>query len=84
MRALLWERWDPLALRPHGAPEDEYDAYAGVLASKLRRGSSCEDIAAYLGTALAEDGGVTPIPVADCEQTAQALLDWYGRSGAPR
>lgn len=34
MRGLLWEKWDPLGLRDM-APEDEYDSYAMVLASKL-------------------------------------------------
>jgi hypothetical protein len=84
MRALLWEKWDPLGLRPHDAPEDEYDSYANILASKLKRGTSREDIADYLTTALAEEGVITPAWVARCNQTAQDLLDWYGQSSAPR
>jgi hypothetical protein len=36
MREILWEKWDPLGLKGI-APVDEYDSYAQVLASKLKR-----------------------------------------------
>ena len=83
MRSLLWELWDPLALAGV-APDDEYDSYAAVLASKLRRRNSVDDIAAYLTTTLAsEDDLLSPEWRAQCERTAHALVEWYGRSAAP-
>jgi hypothetical protein len=36
------------------APDDEYDGYAGVLASKLNRGNERSHIASYLTTSLIE------------------------------
>ncbi|MGH2917843.1 MAG: hypothetical protein ACRDLS_04475 [Solirubrobacteraceae bacterium] len=83
MRNLLWDKWDPLSLRGE-APEDEYDSYANVLASKLRRGNTRHDIADYLTTCLSEDGIITPRWRQRCEDAAQALLDWYEQSDAPR
>ncbi len=86
MRALLWERWDPLGLRTvDDWPEDEYDGHANVLASKLKRGNGREDIAEYLTKTLTEeDAAVTPAWADQCRQTAQDLLDWYRGSNAPR
>jgi hypothetical protein len=55
MRALLWEKRDPLALRGI-APDDEYDGYARVLGSKLKRSNGRANIADYLTTLLAEGG----------------------------
>lgn len=83
MRALLWEQWDPLGLRAHGVPEDEYDNYANVLASKLKRGNSHAGIARYLTTTRPEDRPITAAWIGRCEQPAQDLLDWYAKSGAP-
>ena len=42
MRTVLWKRWDPLGLRgiSDDWTEDEYDSYANVLASKLKRGNN--------------------------------------------
>jgi hypothetical protein len=49
--------WDPLGLIEL-APHDEYDPYAQVLASKLKRGNDRSDIVAYLTTKLCEPGGL--------------------------
>jgi hypothetical protein len=83
LRALLWEKWDPLGLRGL-APDDEYDAYVKVLGSKLKRGNSKHDIAHYLASTLTDEASVPADWNARCERTAQDLLDWYGRSSAPR
>jgi hypothetical protein len=84
MRRVLWQHWDPLAL--HGlAPDDEYDSYANVLASKLKRGNDRSDIVSYLTTSLVDKGDViTPKWMARCEAAADALIDWYAKSNAPR
>lgn len=84
---ILWEQWDPLSLRgiTEDWPEDEYDSYANVLASKLKRGNDRNDIVSYLTTSLMEqDDAITPQWVARCEVAADALIDWYARSNAPR
>jgi hypothetical protein len=84
MRAVLWEYWDPLGLTGV-APDDEYDSYANVLASKLRRGNDRRDIVAYLTTSLVDkDDVITPTWTARCEKAADALIDWYAQSNAPR
>ena len=56
MRKILWKNWDPLGLcalmRDDEWPEDEYDSYANVLASNLKRGNDRADIVGYLTTSL--------------------------------
>jgi hypothetical protein len=90
MRQILWEKWDPLGLyepvrdAEEEWPEDEYDAYADVLASKLKRGNERSDIVSYLTTSLTDkDAVITPAWVARCETAADTLIDWYARSNAP-
>ena len=90
MRQILWEKWDPLGLYElvrdpeEEWPEDEYDSYAHVLASKLKRGNERSDIVSYLTTSLTDkDAPITPAWVARCETAADALIDWYARSNAP-
>ncbi len=91
MRQILWEKWDPLGLHDlmrdpeHDWPEDEYDSYANVLASKLKRGNDRSDIVSYLTTSLIEkDQIITPAWTGRCAATADALIDWYAGSNAPR
>jgi hypothetical protein len=60
MRSVLWEHWNPLALDGL-APDDEYDSYANVLASKLRRGNERSDIVSYLTTSIIDKNAlITP------------------------
>jgi hypothetical protein len=89
MRKILWEKWDPLGLcavvRDDDWPEDEYDSYGDVLASKLKRGNDREDIVSYLTKSLIDkDTIITPAWVARCEAAAAALIQWYAHSNAPR
>jgi hypothetical protein len=51
----------------------------------LKRGNDRSDIVAYLTTKLWEPGDlITPKWQARCEKAADALIDWYSRSDAPR
>ena len=86
MRSILWTHWDPLGLgAQEDWPEDEYDSYANVLASKLKRGNPRSDLASYLTMSLHDgDAVVTPKWVARCAAAADALIEWYRRSNAPR
>jgi hypothetical protein len=84
MRSLLWEHWDPLALKGQ-APDDEYDGYASVLASKLQRGNDRSDIVSYLTTSLMEkDDVLTSKWTTTCENAADVLIAGYARSNPPR
>ena len=89
MRIILWEKWDPLGLyalvRDEDWPEDEYDSYANVLASKLKRGSDRADIIGYLTTSLVDkDTLITPAWITRCEAAGDALIEWYAQSNVPR
>lgn len=87
MRQILWEKWDPLGLNgiTDDWPEDEYDSYASVLASKLKRGNDRADLVAYLTTSLIDrETVIMPKWVSRCEAAADALLAWYSQSDAPR
>jgi hypothetical protein len=56
-----------------------------VLASKLKRGNDRSDLVSYLTTTLTEmDDVITPRWVARCEAAADALIEWYAGSDAPR
>jgi hypothetical protein len=90
MRHILWEKWDPLGLSEvvpgeDGWPDDEYDSYAKVFASKLKRRNERADIVSYLTTSLIDrETTITATWVARCEAAADALIVWYGQSNAPR
>lgn len=83
MQSLLWDHWDPLGLASvEDWPRDEYDSYAGVLASKLRRGNSRADIAIYLATKLTESAP-SEAELGSGGTTADVLIAWYAASDAP-
>ena len=84
MGPLLWEFWDPLGLAELGVPDDEYDTYAAVLASKLKRGNARADLVHYLTFTLSDPADhIAPVWRARCERAADALLEWYANSNAP-
>lgn len=89
MRKILWKNWDPLGLcalmRDDEWPEDEYDSYANVLASNLKRGNDRADIVGYLTTSLIDrDTPITPAWITRCETAGDAPIEWYAESNAPR
>lgn len=84
LRALAFEWWDPLGLAGI-VPDDEYDAYLDVLASKLKRGMSRADVVSYLTQTLSEDDSPSASMWGEkCERAADVFIDWYRRSNAPR
>ena len=80
LRDLLYEEWDPIGLK-HIADgsTDEYEAYAGQLARRLRAGASEEDVALLLLSFQAEMGLDTAEPPLE---VARRIREWYRASRA--
>ena len=66
-----------------GVPEaaDEYDAYLGRIARRLREGVSVESLASLLTQIAADEMGLDPRPGADLA-AASAMREWYDASTA--
>jgi len=77
LRRTLMKGWDPIGV--DGIPEarDEYDAYLGLVADRLRSGASIDDIARLLGSIRTSDIGLMADRGADLE-AARAAQAWYG------
>ena len=76
LRVIAMERWNPIGVPD--LPADEYDAYLGRIAVRLRDGVSTEELAAFLSD-LSEYIGVESAPDAD-EAAASAMRAWYDSS----
>jgi len=48
VKALLLSEWDPIGIRDEPAAQDEYDAYAAVIADMIDAGRSETELADYL------------------------------------
>jgi hypothetical protein len=80
LRELLYEEWDPIGLKRLAEDSsDEYEAYAGQLARRLRAGASEEEVAALL-QAFRVEMGLEPggLDLA----TARRIREWYRVSRA--
>jgi hypothetical protein len=75
LRTVVRREWDPFGLADSSAPEDEYDAYLGPIASMLRRGATVDELAAHLAAARA-DANVGD--AARDRPAARAMIEWYG------
>ena len=82
LRQLLMDEWDPIHVR--GVPEaaDEYDAYLGRIASRLREGATVDDVAAFLNDVEEVQMGLGDSPIARQRNQALAvrLHSWYEES----
>jgi hypothetical protein len=72
LRLILWAAWDPIG----GVPRDEYETYAPQIATRLRRGATPEEIAAFLGEIRTGMIGLPPDPASDSAVAAK-IQDWY-------
>jgi hypothetical protein len=80
LRDLLYDEWDPIGLKDLAEDSaDEYEAYAGQLARRLRAGASDEEVAALLQAFRVEMGLDPGEPELD---TARRIRDWYRSSRA--
>ena len=59
LKALLWQRWDPIGVNETDCPNDEYDSYALRIFSMLKAGASEGEIADYLSWAQTENMGMS-------------------------
>jgi len=75
LRNVLLELWDPIGVADEPLARDEYDGYIGRIADRLRRGSSVDDVAAFLSSATL-DMGLPPDQARD-RRVAAALATWY-------
>jgi len=85
LRALAMAKWDPIGVSgfPEGAewPDDEYDAYLGQIARRLREGVSIEALGSFLNHLTDEVMGLNPRPDANLA-AARAMREWYDASTA--
>jgi hypothetical protein len=70
----LIDEWDPVGLLKLGAPKDEYDCLVAPILSRLERGESSDQLAAWLGSHIADHFGV---PCADAHRFAAKALAWH-------
>ena len=61
IKKLLWEEWDPIAVREfEDSAFDEYDSYAIHLFSMLNRGASVHELSEYLFISETKNMGLAP------------------------
>jgi hypothetical protein len=81
LRQVLFWRWDPIGVESHfPATADEYDGYARVLLSRLRKGADADEVAAFL---QGEERNAMGVPSADAEhlrQLGERILRWHEKS----
>jgi hypothetical protein len=79
LRQILYWMWDPIHVNnafPH--THDEYDRYAKVLLSKLRKGASASDVVEYLVSV--EKGPMGMKRAVDLSPLGERVMEWYGES----
>jgi hypothetical protein len=76
LRVLLIARWDPIKI--NGVPEaaDEYDAYLGPLARKLREGADAHAVCEYLSDVQTERMGL-PAKPEQLIDVGEQVTRWY-------
>ena len=80
IRDLLMAEWDPIGVAQFPEAQSEYDSYIGLVADRLRKGGSVEDVAAVLDGAE-RNMGMEP-RLGETRRVAALLRDWYA-SAAP-
>jgi hypothetical protein len=80
IRDLLMAEWDPIGVVHEPEARDEYDVYVGLIADRLRKGGSVDEVAVVLDDAERRMG-MEP-RVEETRRVAGLLHDWYG-SAAP-
>jgi hypothetical protein len=80
LRQLLYWQWDPIGVND-GFPwsYDEYDSYAGPIATQLQDGANATDIARYLNEA-ASGMGLSGRSERGQAEIARRIVDWYPSS----
>ena len=76
LRRLLMRQWDPIGVMGEPHARDEYDSYLGLVAERLRRGSSADEVAHLLQSIRCEWMGLPTYYEKDL-RVANALRAWY-------
>lgn len=74
LREIGWRDWDPIGLADSDCPRDEYDGYLLQVVSRLRRGQSVADVAAYLVGVEAEEMGLGPVEARSAARAETTVL----------
>ena len=82
LRALVMSDWDPIGVSDSPEAADEYDAYLGRIARRLRDGVTSEELAAFLSSLSEEHIGVEPAADGGDLATARHMREWYDASTA--
>jgi hypothetical protein len=79
LRQILYWIWDPISVN-NAFPytHDEYDHYARVLLSKLRKGASAPDVVEYLVSV--EKGAMGMTRAVDLTPLGERIVEWYEES----
>jgi len=81
LRQVLFWRWDPVGVEDaFPITADEYDDYARVLMSRLRKGAGEPQVAAYLLSVEREWMGRRFSDDAKLEALGERILDWFEES----
>jgi hypothetical protein len=76
LRDLVWD-WDPIGVSDvREDVADEYECLVGPLLSRLTRGETTAEVAAFLTEMLAEHFGLPPERYRPAD-FARGLTDWY-------
>jgi hypothetical protein len=74
VRRILWEEWDPIGVRQHGGPDDEYDSYAATLSRFVLDGSDEHRIAEHLTRLETDAMGLSYSDLERNRRVAQLLI----------
>jgi hypothetical protein len=78
LRTLAMEVWDPIGVSDEPQAADEYDAYLGQIAKRLRAGATAEELARFL-SGLADGMGLQRAKDDDLT-AARRMREWYEAS----
>ena len=76
LRHTLMRRWDPIGVAWAPSARDEYDSYLGLVAERLRRDASVEEIADFLESIRTQRMGLPRNRRSDL-RAASVLRGWY-------
>ena len=78
LREILLKRWDPLGVRDDAARHGSYDHWVTRLGTRLRHGTSSEEVYGFL-LAASEELGVHRIRHDQLAAAAMEVRAWYRR-----
>ena len=84
LRRLLMDGWDPIGVRDIPEASDEYDSYLGPIASRLRKGATADELAAYLTEVEEVQMGLGESAAANEESRGPRIAGDVSRGNTPR